>query len=101
MGHFTSIWYVREHTFIRRFILGIANNRYDLAIKEALSATGSTEFTYPACSPAAYVSGQAYTAGEEVSYEGYIWEVRGLNLCKDHPLRNRTGSLLDQFLAQQ
>ncbi|KAG8220030.1 glycoside hydrolase family 18 protein [Butyriboletus roseoflavus] len=56
-----------------------ANNRYDLAIKQALSATGSTGFTYPACSAAAYVSGQVYTAGEEVSYQGYIWEVRNLN----------------------
>ena len=59
--------------------LGIANNRYDLAIKQALSATGSTGFTYPACSAPAYVSGQAYTAGEEVSYGGYIWEVSDLN----------------------
>ncbi|KAF8559335.1 glycoside hydrolase family 18 protein [Imleria badia] len=51
-----------------------ANDRYDLAIKQALSATGSTGFTYPACSAAAYVSGQAYTAGDTVSYGGYIWE---------------------------
>ncbi|KAG9314587.1 glycoside hydrolase family 18 protein [Chiua virens] len=51
-----------------------ANNRYDLAIKQALSATGATGFTYPACSAAAYVSGQAYTASEQVSYGGYIWE---------------------------
>lgn len=84
-----------RHMLLHRLILGIANNRYDLAIKEALSATGSTGFTYPACSAAAYVSGQAYTAGEEVSYEGYIWEVRNLNSCKDHLLRSHTGSLLD------
>ncbi|KAF8140016.1 glycoside hydrolase family 18 protein [Boletus edulis] len=51
-----------------------ANNRYDLAIKQALSAAGSTGFTYPPCSAAAYVSGQVYTAGETASYEGYIWE---------------------------
>lgn len=62
-----------------RLIPCIANNRYDLAIKQALSATGSTGFTYPACSAAAYVSGQAYTAGEQVSYQGYIWKVRNLN----------------------
>jgi chitinase len=63
----------------RRLIFGIANSRYDLAIKQALSATGSTGFTYPACSAVAYVSGQAYTAGETVSYGGYIWEVCNLN----------------------
>lgn len=56
-----------------------ANNRYDLAIKQALSATGSTGFTYPACSAAAYAAGQAYTQGETVSYQGYIWEVCNWN----------------------
>ncbi|KIJ68668.1 carbohydrate-binding module family 5 protein [Hydnomerulius pinastri MD-312] len=51
-----------------------ANDRYDLAIKDALMATGSTGFTYPACSAPAFVAGQAYTGGEQVSYGGYIWE---------------------------
>ena len=60
-------------------ILDVANGKYDLAIKQALSATGSTGFTYPACSAAAYVSGQVYTAGETVSYGGYIWEVCNRN----------------------
>lgn len=48
-----------------------ANNRYDLAIKNALVAAGGTGFTFPACSAPAFVSGSAYTAGSQVSYEGY------------------------------
>ncbi|KIJ04741.1 chitinase [Paxillus involutus ATCC 200175] len=51
-----------------------ANNRYDLMIKNALVATGSTGFIYPPCSAPAFVSGQAYTGGSQVSYGGYIWE---------------------------
>ncbi|KAF9243871.1 glycoside hydrolase family 18 protein [Melanogaster broomeanus] len=51
-----------------------ANGRYDLAIKNALIATGSTGFTYPPCSAPAFVAGQAYTGGSQVSYGGYIWE---------------------------
>ena len=70
---------LRDGLAVSQVNFGIANNRYDLAIKQALSATGSTGFTYPACSAAAYVSGQAYTAGETVSYGGYIWEVCNLN----------------------
>lgn len=50
------------------------NSRYDLGIKQALQAAGGTGFTYPACSAAAFVSGNDYTAGEQVSYDGYIWE---------------------------
>lgn len=48
----------------------IANNRYDLAIKNALAAAGGTGFTYPACSAPAYVSGQGYSGGSQVSYGG-------------------------------
>ncbi|KAH7915104.1 glycoside hydrolase family 18 protein [Hygrophoropsis aurantiaca] len=51
-----------------------ANDRYDLAIKDALAATGATGFTYPACTAPAYVAGQDYTGDEQVSYNGYIWE---------------------------
>ncbi|KAF9648538.1 class III chitinase [Thelephora ganbajun] len=50
------------------------NGRYDLGIKNALKAAGGTGFTYPTCSAPAYVSGQPYTAGQQVSYNGYIWQ---------------------------
>lgn len=53
-----------------------ANNRYDLAIKNTLTADGGTGFTFPACSAPAFVSGTAYTAGSKVSYNGYIWEAK-------------------------
>ncbi|KAH7923986.1 glycoside hydrolase family 18 protein [Leucogyrophana mollusca] len=51
-----------------------ANDRYDLAIKDALVAAGGTGFTYPACTAPAYVAGQDYTGDSQVSYNGYIWE---------------------------
>ena len=47
-----------------------ANDRYDIAIKDALTAAGGTGFTYPACSAAEYVSGQSYSGGSQVSYNG-------------------------------
>ncbi|KIY53973.1 glycoside hydrolase family 18 protein [Fistulina hepatica ATCC 64428] len=53
-----------------RWPTNIANDRYDLAIKSALTAAGGTGFTYPACTAADYVSGQPYTAGEQVTYDG-------------------------------
>lgn len=48
----------------------LVNNRYDLAIKNALVASGGTGFTYPACTSPAYVSGDTYTAGLQVSFNG-------------------------------
>ena len=48
------------------------NDRYDLAIKNALVAAGGTGFTYPACSAAAYSSSSTYTAGQQVSYQGSV-----------------------------
>ncbi|KAI0076286.1 class III chitinase [Panus rudis PR-1116 ss-1] len=53
-----------------------ANNRYDLAIKNALVAAGGTGFTYPACSAPAFSAGQSYTGGSKVSYNGYIWQAK-------------------------
>lgn len=47
-----------------------ANDRYDVAIKSALTAAGGTGFTYPSCSAPAYVSGIGYTGGSQVSYGG-------------------------------
>ncbi|KJA26016.1 carbohydrate-binding module family 5 protein [Hypholoma sublateritium FD-334 SS-4] len=48
-----------------------ANNRYDLAIKNALSAAGGTGFTFPACSAPAWSSGTTYAGGANVSFGGY------------------------------
>ncbi|KAF4622900.1 hypothetical protein D9613_001656 [Agrocybe pediades] len=53
-----------------------ANNRYDLAIKNALSSAGGTGFTYPACSAPAYSAGTTYTGGAQVSFGGYIWQAK-------------------------
>lgn len=53
-----------------------ANGRYDLGIKQALSAAGGTGFVYPTCSAPAYASGNAYTQGSQVSYDGYIWQAK-------------------------
>ncbi|KAF9014997.1 class III chitinase [Cyathus striatus] len=53
-----------------------ANNRYDQAIKNALSSAGGTGFSYPACSAPAYVSGNSYSGGSQVSYNGYIWQAK-------------------------
>ncbi|KIL65608.1 carbohydrate-binding module family 5 protein [Amanita muscaria Koide BX008] len=50
-----------------------ANNRYDLSIKNALTAAGGTGFTFPACTAAAYVPRSFYVANSRVSYGGYIW----------------------------
>ena len=52
------------------------NDRYDLAIKNALVAAGGTGFTYPACDAEEWQSGSNYAGGTNVSYNGYIWEVR-------------------------
>ncbi|KDQ54773.1 carbohydrate-binding module family 5 protein [Jaapia argillacea MUCL 33604] len=53
-----------------------ANGRYDLAIKTTLVAAGGTGFTYPACSAPAFVAGDDYTGGSQVSYDGYIWQAK-------------------------
>ncbi|TFK57492.1 class III chitinase [Heliocybe sulcata] len=53
-----------------------ANNRYDLAIKNTLTAAGGTGFTYPACSAPAFASGTGYSAGTQVTYQGYIWQAK-------------------------
>ncbi|KAF7306627.1 Glycoside hydrolase family 18 protein [Mycena indigotica] len=52
------------------------NGRFDLAIKNALVAAGGTGFTFPACSAPAYSTSGTYTAGTQVSYQGYIWQAK-------------------------
>ncbi|KAK7694334.1 hypothetical protein QCA50_001517 [Cerrena zonata] len=47
-----------------------ANDRYDLAVKNALTAAGGTGFTFPACSAPAFVSGTNYQGGSQVSFGG-------------------------------
>ncbi|KAJ7357018.1 class III chitinase [Mycena albidolilacea] len=53
-----------------------ANNRFDLAIKNALVAAGGTGFTFPTCSAAAYSTTGTYPGGSTVSYQGYIWQAK-------------------------
>ncbi|GJJ13534.1 hypothetical protein Clacol_007788 [Clathrus columnatus] len=53
-----------------------ANNRYDLAIKTALTAAGGTGFTFPTCTAPAFSSSGNYPGGSEVSYGGYIWQAK-------------------------
>jgi len=53
-----------------------ANGRYDVAIKNALSAAGGTGFTFPSCSAPAFVSGTNYAGGSQVSFDGYIWQAK-------------------------
>ncbi|KAJ7139780.1 class III chitinase [Mycena epipterygia] len=53
-----------------------ANNRFDLAIKNALVAAGGTGFTFPACSAPAYSTSSTYVAGSQVSYQGYIYQAK-------------------------
>ena len=45
------------------------NDRYDLAVKNALVSNGGTGFTYPACSAPTFVAGTAYNGGSLVTYE--------------------------------
>ncbi|KAJ7071519.1 class III chitinase [Mycena amicta] len=52
------------------------NSRFDLAIKNALSAAGGTGFTFPSCSAAAYTTTGTYVGGSQVSYQGYIWQAK-------------------------
>ncbi|GLB36433.1 putative glycosyl hydrolase 18 family protein [Lyophyllum shimeji] len=53
-----------------------ANNRYDLAIKNALVAAGGTGFTFPSCSAPAWSAGTGYSGGSKVSFNGYIWQAK-------------------------
>uniref|UniRef100_A0A0W0FAU0 chitinase n=1 Tax=Moniliophthora roreri TaxID=221103 RepID=A0A0W0FAU0_MONRR len=53
-----------------------ANDRYDLAIKNALVAAGGTGFTYPVCTAPLWAAGTAYSAGSKVSYGGYLWQAK-------------------------
>ncbi|RDB29076.1 Chitinase 1 [Hypsizygus marmoreus] len=53
-----------------------ANNRYDMAIKNALAAAGGTGFTFPACSAPAWSAGNSYSGGSKVTYGGYIWQAK-------------------------
>ncbi|KAL6304162.1 class III chitinase [Sparassis latifolia] len=65
------------------------NDRYDLAIKNALVGAGATGFTYPACSAPAWESGVGYSGGSQVSYNGYIWEAK--YYASDKPSNNANG----------
>ena len=69
---FLNSWQGREliAALCAVFIRCIANGRYDMAIKKALQAAGGVGFVYPVCSAPAYVSGKAYTVGQNVSYKG-------------------------------
>ncbi|CAA7258783.1 unnamed protein product [Cyclocybe aegerita] len=66
-----------------------ANNRYDLAIKQALSAAGGTGFTYPACNAPSFVPGTNYPGGSTVSFEGYIWQAKWF--ASSQPSNNPNG----------
>ncbi|KAF9452543.1 carbohydrate-binding module family 5 protein [Macrolepiota fuliginosa MF-IS2] len=66
-----------------------ANGRYDKTIKNALVAAGGTGFTFPACSAPAWVSGNAYNGGSQVSSGGYIWEAKWWS--SSQPAQNPNG----------
>ncbi|KAJ7275384.1 class III chitinase [Mycena haematopus] len=53
-----------------------ANNRFDLAIKNALVAAGGTGFTFPVCSAPAWTSTGTYVGGSQVTYNGYIYQAK-------------------------
>ncbi|KAH8100463.1 class III chitinase [Cristinia sonorae] len=53
-----------------------ANGRFDLGIKNALSAAGGTGFTAPACTVPAFVAGSNYPGGTQVSFGGYVWQAK-------------------------
>ncbi|EPS99093.1 hypothetical protein FOMPIDRAFT_97135 [Fomitopsis schrenkii] len=65
------------------------NDRYDLAIKNALVAAGSSGFTYPPCDAEEWQSGSDYSGGTNVSYNGYIWESK--YYASDQPTANYQG----------
>ncbi|KAF5377574.1 hypothetical protein D9615_005148 [Tricholomella constricta] len=66
-----------------------ANNRYDLAIKNALVAAGGTGFTFPSCNAPAWSSGTSYTGGSKVSFNGYIWQAKWF--ASSQPAHNPSG----------
>ncbi|KAJ7666463.1 glycoside hydrolase family 18 protein [Mycena rosella] len=53
-----------------------ANNRFDLAIKNALVAAGGAGFIFPACSAPTYSTTGTYVGGSTVSYQGYVWQAK-------------------------
>lgn len=53
-------------------ICATANNRFDVAIKNALTSAGGTGFNFPACSAPEFESGTNYVAGSKVSYNGCV-----------------------------
>jgi len=53
-----------------------ANGKYAESIKSALRLAGGFGFTYPPCSTYGYVEGEVYVGGQQVSYDGYIWEAK-------------------------
>ncbi|KZT06335.1 carbohydrate-binding module family 5 protein [Laetiporus sulphureus 93-53] len=65
------------------------NDRYDLAIKDALVSAGATGFTYPSCDVEEWTSGSSYSGGTNVSWNGYIWEAK--YYASDEPTANYNG----------
>lgn len=53
-----------------------ANNRYDKAIKTALSAAEGASYKLPTCFAPAYDNETEYPGSLEVSFEGYIWQAK-------------------------
>ena len=51
-------------------VSGVANGRYDMGVKNGLISAGGVGFKRPACSAPVYTSGQVYTAGSQVSFDG-------------------------------
>jgi hypothetical protein len=66
-----------------------ANGRYDAAMKAALTAAGGTGFTYPACTAPAFSAGSSYSAGQQVTYNGWIWQAKWY--ASDTPAASFTG----------
>ena len=61
---------------IDRLTRSAANGRYDQSAKALLKDGGGTDFVYPDCDVPAFVSGSAYTVGQRVAFDGYIWEAK-------------------------
>ncbi|KZO92836.1 carbohydrate-binding module family 5 protein [Calocera viscosa TUFC12733] len=55
-----------------------ANNRYDQSSKGYMTTAGTCDqaFQYQTCNAPAYVSGQSYTGGDTVTYQGYVWQAK-------------------------
>jgi len=52
------------------------NNRFDLAIKNALVSAGGTGFTFPTCTASAFSSTATYVGGSQVTFQGYTWQAK-------------------------